>query len=253
VKRVTAFIGSARKRTTYTAVQEFEKNLKQHGEVDFEYVFLDDYRLEFCQGCKACFDKGEQYCPLKDDRDLLLAKLEQSHGVIFATPSYAFSVSARMKNLIDRFAYVFHRPRFFGKTFTAVVTQGVSFGGGKIRKYLEDTGANLGFCVTKGTCVNTLEPMTDKQVRKLKEAMSNTAARFSKSLNRTELPAPSLFRLMMFRMTRSAIQSAKVRYFDYDYYKEKGWFESDHYYPTNLGSIRKLLGRFFDFLGRKLF
>jgi multimeric flavodoxin WrbA len=196
------------------AVQEFEKNLKQHDEVDFAYVFLDDYRLEFCQGCKACFDKGEQYCPLKDDRDLLLAKLEQSDGVIFATPSYAFSVSARMKNMIDRFAYVFHRPWFFGKTFTAVVTQGVSFGGDKIRRYLEDTGANLGFCVTKGTCVNTLEPMTDTQVGKLKEAIRNTAARFSKSLDRTALPAPSLFRLMMFRMTRSAIQSAKVRCFE---------------------------------------
>ena len=39
MKRVTAFIGSPRKRATYQAVQEFEKNLESYGEIEFEYVF----------------------------------------------------------------------------------------------------------------------------------------------------------------------------------------------------------------------
>jgi multimeric flavodoxin WrbA len=155
MKKVTAFIASARKKTTYQAVREFEKSLKQHGDIDFEVVFLSDYNLEFCQGCKQCFDRGESFCPLKDDRDKLLEKLEHSDGVLFATPSYAFQVSARMKNFLDRIAFVFHRPRFFGKTFTAIVSQGVPMGG-KIRKYLESSGENLGFDVVKGSCVWTL-------------------------------------------------------------------------------------------------
>jgi hypothetical protein len=29
MKKITAFIGSARKKATYQAIQEFEKNLKQ--------------------------------------------------------------------------------------------------------------------------------------------------------------------------------------------------------------------------------
>ncbi|MCX5997288.1 MAG: flavodoxin family protein, partial [Chloroflexi bacterium] len=98
MKKVTAFIGSQTKRHTYQAVQEFEKNLKQYGEIDFEYVTLSDYRLEFCRGCLQCFDKGEEYCTLRDDRDVLLGKMEQSDGVILATPNYAWHVSARMKN-----------------------------------------------------------------------------------------------------------------------------------------------------------
>ena len=69
MKKVTAFIGSERRKTTYEAVVEFEKNLKQYGEIDFEYVFLSDYNLGFCKGCKLCFDKGEEFCALKDDRD----------------------------------------------------------------------------------------------------------------------------------------------------------------------------------------
>ena len=71
MKKVTAFIGSARKKATYYAVREFEKNLKQREEIDFEYVFLSNYNLNFCQGCCQCFDKGEAFCPLKDDRDVL--------------------------------------------------------------------------------------------------------------------------------------------------------------------------------------
>ncbi len=115
MKKVTAFIGTERRKWTWQAVRELEKNLCQYGDVNFETVFLNDYNLEFCRGCILCFNKGEDHCPLKDDRDALLEKLEGSDGVIFATPSYAFQVSARMKNLLDRTAFIFHRPRFFGK------------------------------------------------------------------------------------------------------------------------------------------
>lgn len=251
MKKIIAFIGSARKKTTYQAIQEFEKNLKQYGELDFEYVFLSEYHLEFCQGCKLCFDKGEEFCPLKDDRNVLLEKMEHSDGVIFATPNYAFQVSARMKNFFDRFAYILHRPRFFGKTFTAIVTQGI-FGGKDILKYLEGMGANLGFYVTKGSCVSTLEPMTELQQKKLQQEIKKSSEKFYKGLIRQAPAAPSFFRLMMFRMSRTSIKSIDERYFDYNYYKDKGWFESDYYHETTLGPIKKFVGSFFDLLGCKM-
>jgi NAD(P)H-dependent FMN reductase len=252
MKKITAFIGSAQKRATYQAVQEFEKNLKQHGDIDFEVVFLSDCRLEFCRGCMQCFNKGAETCPLKDDRDALLKKLENSDGVIFATPSYAFQVSARMKNFLDRIAFVFHRPRFFGKTFTAIITQGVPIGG-KIRKYLESSGGNLGFSVVKGSCVWTLAPMTEAQQKSLKQKMHRLAERFYKSLVRKKPPVPSFLRLMMFRMARTGLQKASAELFDFHHYQDKGWFMSDYYHETALGPIKKLAGYFFDFLGSRLF
>jgi len=72
MKKVTAFIGSAQKKATYEAVREFERNLKSYTDIEFEYVFLKDYRIEFCRGCKLCFNKGEELCPLRDDRDLVI-------------------------------------------------------------------------------------------------------------------------------------------------------------------------------------
>jgi multimeric flavodoxin WrbA len=248
MKKVTAFIGTQTRRNTYRAVQEFEKNLKQYGEIDFEYLFLSDHKLEFCRGCKLCFDTGEENCPIKDDRDLLLDKMQVSDGVIFATPSYAFQLSARMKNFFDRTAFTNHRPRYFGKTCTALVTQGI-FGGGAIVKYLCNAGENMGFHASKGCFINTLEPMTDLQQRKLVQQVKKASTRFYKLLTRPT-PTPSILRLLIFRFTRTGIKSADHKYRDYQFFKEKGWFESDYYYEVSLGPVKKLAGNLFDLAAR---
>ncbi|MBD7911458.1 flavodoxin family protein [Clostridium cibarium] len=250
VKKVTAFIGSPRKQGTYGAVREFEKYLRSYGEIDFEYVFLKDYNLERCKGCKLCFDKGEEYCSLKDDRDLLLNKLDNSDGVIFATPNYAFNVTALMKNFLDQIAFVLHRPRYFSKAFTAIVFQGI-YGGESIVKYLETIGERLGFHVAKGCCLTALEPITEIEKKKIAQKINKASARFYKKLMRHVLPTPSLSKLMIFRLFRTSYRTITDEKFrDYRYFREKGWFESDYYYYVQLGFVKKMAGRFFDFLAQ---
>ncbi len=128
-----------------------------------------------------CFDKGEEYCSSKDDRDLLMEKMNNSDGVIFATPNYSFQVTALMKNFLDRIAFVLHRPQFFGKAFTAIVTQGI-FGGASIEKYLETMGGNLGFQVAKGCCLTTLEPETELQKKKTTQKSKKPQRDFIRNL-----------------------------------------------------------------------
>jgi multimeric flavodoxin WrbA len=252
MKKVTAVIGSPHKQATYQAVQEFEKDLKSAGEIDFEYVFLTDYQLGNCKGCKLCFDKGEEYCPLHDDRDLLLEKLNHSDGVILATPNYAFQVTALMKNFLDRLSFVLHRPCFFGKTFTAVVTQGI-FGGAAIVKYLEFVGRGLGFQVTKGCYLTALEPRTAVEQKRISHKIQKAAARFYKELMRPTPSSPSFFKLMIFRMARTSImENLDQQYRDYRYYQEKGWFKSDYYDHARLGFMKRQAGWFFDFLGERM-
>ncbi|AGF55801.1 multimeric flavodoxin WrbA [Clostridium saccharoperbutylacetonicum] len=249
MKKVTVFMGTSQKQATYQAVQEFEKNLKSYTDIDFEYVFLKDYHLKYCNGCKVCFEKGEENCPLKDDRNLLIEKMNNSDGVIFATPNYSFHVTAPLKNFLDRLAFVFHRPQFFGKTFTTIVTQGI-FGGASIVKYLGNIGENLGFHVTKGCCLNTLKPITMRQQKKITQEVKKASTRFYKELMRQTSPTPSIFRLMMFRISRTSIMNIlNETYRDYIYFKEKGWFESDYYYDVSLGLFKNIAGKFFDFLG----
>src|SRR6185369_16797678 len=165
MKKVTAFVGTARKKHTHYAVHQFLSVLESLGDVEYEIVALTDYKLETCQGCRTCFNKGESFCPLKDDRDLFIEKMMTSDGVIFASPNYSFQVSATMKSFLDRLGFVFHRPCFFGKVFTSIIVQGI-YGGPKIVKYLDFVGNGLGFNVVKGSCVTALEPMTTKEQRK---------------------------------------------------------------------------------------
>ncbi len=94
--------------------------LEERGGVETEIVRLSDYRFEPCRGCKVCFSRGEEFCPLKDDRDVLVDKIKVSDGVVFASPKYSFQVSAFMKLFLDRLGYAFHRPQFHGKTFTSI-------------------------------------------------------------------------------------------------------------------------------------
>ncbi len=63
-------------------------------------------RQLFCRGCGTCFLKDEEHCPLEDDRDLLIRRMEDSDGVVFATPNYSLQVSGIMKTFLDRLAFV---------------------------------------------------------------------------------------------------------------------------------------------------
>jgi multimeric flavodoxin WrbA len=246
MKRVTAFVGSARKKHTYDAVERFLHNLQSMGDVEYEIIRLSDYQILTCRGCKVCFDKGEERCPLKDDRDLLVEKMMASDGVVFASPNYSFHVSAIMKTFLDRLAFAFHRPRFFGKTFTGIVTQGI-YGGNKIVKYLDFVGNGLGFNTVRGSCLMTLDPMTEKQQHKIDRALVAQARRYYAELEKPGFPVPTLVDLAFFRMARTKMRLVLDDGFrDYTYYRDKGWFESDFYYPTRLGPLKKGAGRLFD-------
>ena len=253
MKQVTVFVGSARKGgATWRAASGFLESLQSYGDIHGEIVFLSDYDVGVCRGCKSCTDRGEERCPLKDDRDALIGKMMASDGVVFASPNYSFQVSAIMKTFLDRIAFLFHRPRFHGRAFTSIVVQGIG-GGGRIVKYLQFVGGGLGFNVVKGSCIRTLEPMSADSLETMGRKLARQGRRFHDRLLRPSCPAPSLLGLMIFRMTRTSYRlmlGEDTR--DHAYFRDKGWFEADFYYPTRLGPFRKAAGAIFDWLAARI-
>ena len=246
MKKVTVFVGTARKKHTYYAVRQFLDNLQSFGDVECEIITLTDYRVEMCRGCKTCFSKGEEFCPLKDDRDVLIGKMMSSDGVVFATPNYSYQVSAIMKIFLDRLGFVFHRPRFFGKTFTSIVAQGI-YGGSKIVKYLDFVGMGLGFNVVKGSCTTALDPMSKKEREKIDSIVAGHSKRFHAGLSHPQYPVPALFKVWAFRAARTSMRvMLDEASRDFTYYRDKGWFEADYYYPTRLGVVKKATGSLVD-------
>jgi multimeric flavodoxin WrbA len=245
-KKVTAFVGTPSKKHTCKAVRYFLDDLESRGGVESEIVVLSDYNLGFCRGCKACFSRGEAACPLKDDRDALIGKMEASDGVVFATPNFSFHVSGQMKVFLDRLGFIFHRPRFFGKVSTSIVAQGI-YGGHKMVSYLDFVGAGLGFNTLKGTYFTAFEPMTGAEEKRIFGALKKQGRAFHKKLMDEALPAPSWLRFMGFRMGRTAMRlELDERSYDYRYYRDRGWFASDYFYATRLGPLKRIAGPLFD-------
>lgn len=87
-----------------------------------EYVDLTKLRIEYCIGCRKCFDTGA--CFHKDDYQALLDKMLASDGLVWGSPNHSFCVRAQMKALIDRMADVIHCQSFAGKYCCAVATGG---------------------------------------------------------------------------------------------------------------------------------
>jgi hypothetical protein len=54
---------------------------------------------------------------------------------------------------------------------------------------------------------------------------------------------------MGFRMPRTSMRlELNDSSYDYRYFRDKGWFESDYFYPTRLGPLKRAAGRLFDLL-----
>jgi multimeric flavodoxin WrbA len=247
VKRVTAFVGSARRQHTLACAQQFLDELRAMGDVETEVVRLSDCRIETCRGCKRCFDRGEEHCPYAaDDRDALIARMMSSDGVVFASPVYTWQVSAVMKKFLDRLGFVCHRPRFFGKAFTSIVVQGIH-GGRAVVKYLDFVGMTLGFEVVRGSCLTTIDPLTDEARARNDRVLAAHASRFHARLSRPLRPAPTFAKLVGFRMARTSMRIMLGEdAADHRYYRDHGWFESDYYYPVRLGPLKRATGRLID-------
>jgi len=244
--KVTALCGSARKAHTYGAIRQFLDSLEARGGVTGEIIVLSEENLKPCRGCKLCIDRGEELCPLGDDGAALISRLEKADGVIIATPNYSFHVSGHTKLFLDRLGYLFHRPRMFGKTFTSLVTQGI-YGGGAILRYLNFVGGALGYNTIKGSCLNTLEPQPEKVRLQNERKIDKQARRFYKTLGKQKLPVPSLLKLVLFRLSRTSMKKMLGEEFrDYIWYREKGWFDSDYYYPVKLNPIKKIAASLVD-------
>ncbi|CAJ37077.1 flavodoxin family protein [Methanocella arvoryzae] len=254
--KILAIMGSPRKNgNTYRLTRKVEEKMKKLGDVDFEYVYLKDLDLRPCLGCGACFVKGEDHCPHKDDRAMLEEKMHRADGVIFASPVYVFNVSGLMKNFFDRFAYVCHRPRFF-KSALVLATAGFELGTGQMLKLFSFMAEVWGFSIADRFAVAASEvPEFGTRAAKADKKVEVAAKKFHSAVTAGRVK-PGLVNMAVFLAAQASIRKLSSEYYDYDYWREHGWLEKDtwYYYEPRAGLVKKtaakLLSRFFSLAAR---
>ena len=231
--KVVAIQGSPHRGNTYERVERFGEALEALGDDAFEHVALKDVDIEPCRGCFLCFEWGEDACPLKDDKAEIERKLGEADGVVFATPVYSMHISYLLKRFVDRSAYTFQRPRYFGK-FAVGLAVAAGVGLDEALNYIKMFASTWEFAYlgdlrytdpprnTKLPAFAEEEDRTDELAGKPHRAMKEKPPR-----------EVTLGDYMLFHCMRAVY--ARMESFspaDYAYWKERGWLEPGARYFT---------------------
>ena len=235
--KIVAICGSPRKGNTYKVLETIEENFPL---IDFKILMLNELNFEMCKGCYSCVMKGEEKCPLKDDRDMLINEMTKSNGVIFASPVYSHMVSALMKNFFDRFGYLAHRPQFFEK-FAMSFTTGAGYGAEHAIQYMDKMAKVFGFEVVPPLDLNIRpgkqsEEAVQNNKSKAIEAFKVFLSRIEKGV-RTKPTMNLLVPFHIFKLV-SELDSKSFKA-DYEYYKDK----KEYYYDTKISPLRSFIAK----------
>ncbi len=239
--KIIAIMGSPKgKGAGYEIVRRIEDRMKAMGDVEFAYLFLKDANLKSCLGCYTCMAKGEDQCPLKDDRAAIEQELSTAAGVILSSPVNVSNVSGLMKNFLDRFAYLNHRPRFHRQRLLTIVNMA---GGGQkptLSALRLALGRARGSQIVHALALATPPWLqTERAVARKERAIDAAARKFYRACLDASLPLPTFKSYIDFLlMQKLSIECRQYLPADYEYYK--GRF---YYFETSMNPIKALAAK----------
>ncbi|MCP4143434.1 MAG: flavodoxin family protein [Chloroflexi bacterium] len=251
IKKILMISGSPRKNGDGAKIlKKLESILTESAEIECEYLFLKDYKIETCRGCLICQKKTGEKCPIKDDISIIKEKFHEADGFVFISPVYIRMISAQMKQLFDRLSFLLHRPIHYGKPALLLCT--ASYAGlGESLKYLKIPVSNIGMHIVDSLGVlSTAYKNKDEYKDKIHKHISNAAKIYIDILFSIEKPKPSPWELFLFNKWRyKAIYHRKEYPGDYECWEDQELLDKDYYYPTRINPILK---RLIPFIVKKL-
>lgn len=231
---IVVVLGSPKKNGAgVRATREIESVMREAGDVDFDYVQLSDVGLGLCRGCFLCISKGEDFCPMSEDRKMLQSRLQEADGIILISPTYVQDVPWVMKNFIDRFAFTHHRPIFLDKKIMLVANGGAG---------LKRVRQSLSMAIEGPQIVAELDyltppwPMSPRALAKRDKSLRRSVSQFLAAMEQGE-SRPSFSKYLMFRFYKDI--SAEMEDFlpaDHAYYSQKG----EYYTDIRIGRVWKV-------------
>ncbi len=100
MKKVIIVTSSLREQSNSTCLAESFKEGAESSKHEVEFISLRQNRIAPCVGCNSCQIHGE--CFMKDKLNEILDKIIEADVLVFASPTYYYSISGTLKNFIDR-------------------------------------------------------------------------------------------------------------------------------------------------------
>jgi multimeric flavodoxin WrbA len=212
-------------------------------DLQIETIPLGSIQLSACRGCRSCFDRGEDTCPVKDDMKSVREKMRAADGLLVASPVYVDDVSGLVKSWIDRTAYACHRPEYGGKCAFALVTTGGSPTSHALRTLTVALGT-WGYHIVGTEGVAAGARMSPDEMRAKHQArLHKVARRLFSAIHERKFARPTFLSLMMFRIQQIGWKNFGPGSIDYAYWENQGWFKPgcDYYIPHQGSRVKAVL------------
>ncbi len=193
------------------------------------------------RGCHACLFHGVERCPLPDSISETLETILSADGIIFVSPVYVSQVTGLMKNFIDRFSFLCHRPGLHRQHAMAISTTGV-MGLKGVLNYLEEVASTWGIpSVTKLGMVTP--PDISEEEIKGNNDIEKAAKKYHRRLTSSRWE-PSLKQVIQFNAQKTFLTTPKAKRFspeDYRYYLPLK--DRDYHIDVRINPFKKLIGK----------
>jgi len=250
---VVSIVSSARRNgNTGRIAGAIEKELlslgQKHGEtVSFEKVNLYDLNLGYCRGCRACFEKGEVFCPCKDTLLTVRDKILGADALLLSSPVYVEDVSGLLKTFIDRLAFLSYRPVCAGKTALCITSSGVGSSGHAIKTMARALGI-WGFHICGRHNFRAGGMLQDEYMRsRYSKKIKKIAAGFFNAVRVKKALKPSILSLIVFTVQQASWRKTKEPKMAYSraYWKDKGLLGKgvSFYIPHRAGPVKTAAAR----------
>jgi len=119
--KIIAINGSPRTiRSTTRRLAQFVLDGAAEAGAETEMIDLCDLRVTPCTACEGCSFNG--ICVFDDDIPVLVERMKEADGIVFASPVYIDNVSGQMKIFFDRLADAIHYQVLAGKFGCSIAT-----------------------------------------------------------------------------------------------------------------------------------
>lgn len=245
--KVVAMMGSMRKNGAGAGyVKQLEQALAGVPGLEFETVWLGDYDIGLCRGCRACYDRGEAACPLKGRYLDAMARLNSADAAIFYSPVYALSISGLMKSFFDRSSWVMHRPHFKGR-HALVLTAVAAWTEKPALQTLRQIVSMMGFSIAGSLgIVNGRYESRPRYRARVDRRLRQMAMRLAGNAASGKPVKPSLFELITFQIQKAAF-GADTPGCENDkrVWRQSGWADpgADFYCEARISPVKRFLAK----------